>query len=130
MRRPTKVTLLMVRKLGTIVVMVCAYKTKTLKPMPTALAPLAIATRSMIKTPAQNAVWKQFIVRKVPGFRASRRKRTIARISMSRTMTMKSMNRTTVLAMISNALDAMRYGFLRDSWLSNIFKLLEVSQCP
>jgi hypothetical protein len=74
-----------------------AYKTNMLNPMPAALVPLITATRSIIKTPPKKPVWKQFMVRNVPGFKASRMKSTIARMSINRHMTIKSMNTTTLL---------------------------------
>lgn len=78
-----------------------AYKTKIPKPIPTALAPLPTATKSMSSTMAQKVVWKQFIVRKVPGLSASRRKRTMARMSIKRTITMNSMKTMTDLYTVS-----------------------------
>jgi hypothetical protein len=72
-----------------------------LNPMPAALEPRIIATRSMIKTPPQKPVCAQFIVRNVPGLRASRRNKTMASMSMRRQAAMKSMKTTTLLRGIS-----------------------------
>lgn len=80
---------------------VYAHKTKMLNPMPAALVPLMTATRSMINTPPKKPVWKQFMVRNVPGFSALRMKSTMARTSMSRQMIMNSMKTTTLLYQVS-----------------------------
>jgi hypothetical protein len=73
------------------------YKTKTEKAMPTAFPPLAIATTSMINTPAQKPVCTEFMIKNVPGLSASRKKRMMARMSISRTMIIKSIKTTTTL---------------------------------
>jgi len=61
-----------------------------LKAIPAAFAPLPTATKFMSSMTAQKVVWKQFMMRKVPGLSASRRKRIMARMSINRTMKMKS----------------------------------------
>lgn len=78
-----------------------AYSTNNVNPMPTAFPPLlAIATMSMIVTPTQKPVWIEFIMRKVWTLSESRAKRMMARMSMSRTATMRTMKRTTTLKQV------------------------------
>jgi hypothetical protein len=69
--------------------------------MPTALAPRAIAMTSRRRTAAQKVVWMTFIKRNVFGFRASRAKRTMERMSMSRQAIMRSMNTAMTLGNMS-----------------------------
>lgn len=77
------------------------YKTKMLNPTPVALVPLITATKSIIKTPPKKPVWKQFMVRNVPGFKASRKKSTMARASISKQMMMNNIKTTILLYVIS-----------------------------
>jgi hypothetical protein len=86
------------------------YKTKTEKAMPTALAPLAIATTSIINTPAQKPVCTEFMIKNELGFSASRRKRRMARMSMSRTITIKSMKTMTTLERECQWNELLEYG--------------------
>jgi hypothetical protein len=102
------------------------YKIKQLKPMPTELAPFEISMISRIKTPPQKPVWKQFMVRKVPGFSASRRKRRIASTSINSTMTMNSMNTTTDLENVRLVVTWCACCNLRNGWLDDILKVVEV----
>jgi hypothetical protein len=103
---------------------VYAYKTKTLKPMPAALVPRMTATRSIIKTPPKNPVWKQFMVKNVAGFSASRMNKTMARMSMSRQMVMKSMKTTTLLHNVSTWYVEEVAHILRNGWLRDISNLI------
>jgi len=98
-----------------------------LNPMPTELEPLPMETKSMIRTPPQKAVWKQFMVRKVTGFSASRRKRSIASTSINSTMTMKSMKTMTDLLEVSICACAIIVTNLPYSRLDDV---LEVTQGP
>lgn len=106
----------------------CTYKTKTLNPMPAALVPRMTATRSMIKTPPKNPVWKQFMVKNVAGFNASRMNNTMARMSMSRQMTMKSMKTITLLQNISRRYVEIAAQILRNCWLRDISNLINYAE--
>jgi hypothetical protein len=101
----------------------------TLKAMPTESAPLPIAARFTMRAPPQKPVWKQFMVRKVPGFKASRRKRTIASISRSNTIMTNSRYITTGLILVSASSWQMLYNNLRNVWLYDILNFIEVSKC-
>jgi hypothetical protein len=90
---------------------------KTSNPIPAAPVLVRVtATMSMIKTPAQKPVWKQFMVRKVPGFNASRRKRRIASASMRTTMTMKVIKAMDALLAVSACMRGWVQRHLRYSW--------------
>jgi hypothetical protein len=99
---------------------VYAHKTKMLNPMPAALVPLITATRSIINTPPKKPVWKQFMVRNVPGFNASRMKSTMARTSMSRQMIMNSMKTTTLLHQVSKCYEQEAIDHIRNSRLREL----------
>lgn len=107
---------------------VYAYKTKTLNPMPAALVPRTTATISIIRTPPKNPVWKQFMVKNVAGFRASRMNNTMARMSMSRQMTMKSMKTTTLLQIISTCFVQIAFHVLRNGWLRDVSNLINYAE--
>lgn len=104
------------------------YKMKTLNPMPAALVPCMTATRSIIKIPPKNPVWKQFMVKNVAGFSASRMNNTMARMSMSRQMTMKSMKTTTLLQIVSTCYVPIATLILRNGWLRDVPNLINYAE--
>lgn len=106
----------------------CTYKTKTLNPMPAALVPPMTATRSIIKTPPKNPVWKQFMVKNVAGFSASRMNNTMARMSMSRQMTIKSMKTTTLLRIVSTCYVQEAIHVLRNGWLRDVSNFVNYAE--
>ena len=96
--------------------------------MPAALVPRMTAIISIIKTPPKNPVWKQFMVKNVAGFSASRMNNTMARMSMSRQMTMKSMKTTTLLRIVSTCLAQIAFHILRNGWLRDVSNLIDYAE--
>jgi hypothetical protein len=98
------------------------YKMKMLKPRVAAPPLIPTDTRFMTKIAPQNPVWALFMMRKGPGFSASRKKRIMARTSSKRQATIRSISMTTDLIRSAWVCD-IATGNLRNPWLDYVLDI-------
>jgi hypothetical protein len=95
---------------------------KMLKPSVAAPPFIPTDTKFMIRIAPQKPVWALFMMRKTPGFSASRKKRMIASTSSRRQAMISSMSMTTDLVQSAFCCE-IALGNLRKPWLDQVFDI-------